>query len=117
MQSLIRLVKRALAMVPLQLLAAVFQSPLLHRHLPNHGAKQWPSNSVLPAFRDAISAYSDQASLLALRLIRLIAQSLDMTPTSFDSVMQYPTTTTRLLHYPPQAHTGASAIGSGAHTD
>ena len=87
------------------------------RAVPNHGANQWPSTSVLPAFRTAISAYSDLVNLLALRLMRLIAQSLGSTPTAFDSAMQYPTTTTRLLHYPPQAGVGASAIGSGAHTD
>ena len=85
--------------------------------VPNHGANQWPSTSALPAFRSAIAAYSDQANLLALRLMRLIAQSLGLTSTAFDSAMQYPTSTTRLLHYPPQAHLGASAIGSGVHTD
>ena len=112
-----RLAKRAVAMISLQLLATVFQSLLLHRHLPNHGANQWPSNSGLPSFCDAISAYSAQASLLALRLMRLNAQSLGMISTVFESVMQYPTTTTRFLNYPPQAHAGASAIGSGNHTD
>ena len=87
------------------------------RVVPNHGPNQWPSTAVLPAFRSAICAYSEQASLLAQRLMRLIAQSLGLTSTAFDSAMQYPTTTTRLLHYPRQAHEGALAIGSGAHTD
>jgi isopenicillin N synthase-like dioxygenase len=85
--------------------------------VPNHGENQWPSQSCLPGFSLAVNNYKEQATKLSCRLIRLIAQSLHMAPDALDSLMLYPTCTTRLLYYPPQPSTQSNQIGSGAHTD
>jgi isopenicillin N synthase-like dioxygenase len=85
--------------------------------IPNHGENQWPSQSCLPGFALAVNNYKEQATKLSCRLIRLVAQSLHMAPDALDSLMLYPTCTTRLLYYPPQRSAQGNQIGSGAHTD
>lgn len=85
--------------------------------VPNHGENQWPSETLLPGFARAVNNYKEQATKLSCRIIRLIAQSLQMMPDALDSLMLYPTCTTRLLYYPPQTCAESKQIGSGAHTD
>ncbi len=82
------------------------------------GPNQWPDESLLPGFRAACNVYSKTLDALARRLMALFETALQLRPGYFDSYMQNPTVTTRLLHYPPQPALAAPGqIGCGAHTD
>ncbi len=82
------------------------------------GPNQWPSEALVPGFRAATDAYSAVLESLARRLLGLFELALALPPGHFDSYMQHPTCTTRLLHYPPQpAQAPPGQIGCGAHTD
>jgi len=82
------------------------------------GPNQWPDEASVPGFRAACNAYSAAMDGLALRMMGLFEIALGLPPGHFDSFMQHPTCTTRLLHYPPQPALAAPGqIGCGAHTD
>jgi isopenicillin N synthase-like dioxygenase len=82
------------------------------------GPNQWPDESLVPGFRAAMEAYSDQMAELAVRLMRLFERALGLPAGEFDAFMRRPTCTTRSLHYPPQPGDAAPGqIGCGAHTD
>lgn len=51
--------------------------------------------------------------MLATRLLRVVARSLDLPPDSFDAFCRRPAAAVRLLHYPPELE----VTGAGAHTD
>jgi isopenicillin N synthase-like dioxygenase len=82
------------------------------------GANQWPEEAVVPGFRAACEAYSEAMHHVARRLMALLEMALALPTGHFNSSMQAPTCTTRLLHYPPQPkRTEPGQIGCGAHTD
>jgi isopenicillin N synthase-like dioxygenase len=79
---------------------------------------QWPDEALLPGFRTACEGYAQAMQSLARRLMGLFELALNLPPGHFNSSMQNPTCTTRLLHYPPQPATAAPGqLGCGAHTD
>jgi isopenicillin N synthase-like dioxygenase len=79
---------------------------------------QWPDETLLPAFRAACEAYAQHMRQLAQRLMALFELALRLPAGHFNSSMQMPQCTTRLLHYPPQpASTAPGQLGCGAHTD
>lgn len=82
-----------------------------------YGDNQWPSNEVLPGFRDTYLKYFSEALTLCRKLMRIFALALDLEADFFDSKMKYPGATSRMLHYPPQPVDGEVVVGLGAHTD
>ena len=99
-----------------------------HEHVHLDGSKggdvnQWPTEEVLPGFRDAVKAYSQQALQLARHICRLLALSLELPEDYFDPMVTDPSANGRLMYYPASARrdSGApaseAAIGLGAHSD
>jgi isopenicillin N synthase-like dioxygenase len=83
---------------------------------PEYGGNQWPR--TLPGFREQM--LDDQAAMRALgdRVLSVIALSLELAEDYFTRFYDAPTTTLRLLRYPPHpASAGANQLGAGAHTD
>jgi isopenicillin N synthase-like dioxygenase len=85
---------------------------------PLHGANRWPDEILVPGFRTACEVFSQAMQTLAQRLMGLFELALDLPAGHFNTFMQEPMCTTRLLHYPPQPAVAAPGqIGCGAHTD
>jgi isopenicillin N synthase-like dioxygenase len=83
-----------------------------------HGVNQWPDEALVPGFRGACENYAVALQALARRLMGLFELALGLPAGHFNSFMQAPMCTTRLLHYPPQPVAAAPGqIGCGAHTD
>ncbi|KAE8376925.1 2OG-Fe(II) oxygenase family oxidoreductase [Aspergillus bertholletiae] len=82
-----------------------------------YGDNQWPSDEVLPKFRDTYLRYCAEALTLCRSLMRNFALALGLDEGFFDPVMNFPGVTSRLLHYPPQPVEGEVRDGLGAHTD
>jgi isopenicillin N synthase-like dioxygenase len=76
-----------------------------------HARNRWPD---LPDFRDPSLAYLTAATALAQRLHDAFAIDLGLAPTHFAGLVDRPSVTLRLLHYPPGQR---AALGAGAHTD
>ena len=81
-----------------------------------YGDNQWPSEDVLPGFREVYLRYFAQALTLCRALIRVFALALDLPEVFFDSMVKYPGATSRMLHYPPQPVANEVRIGLGEHT-
>lgn len=72
----------------------------------------------LPGFSAQMDAYVSAVRDLGMRIVRLIALSLDLDEDYFDDMFVEPLGTLRLLRYPPQpADAPANQFGAGAHTD
>lgn len=83
---------------------------------PLQGPNQWPDG--VPGFREAVTAYHDAMTALALRFTRLLALALGLPERYLDPHFARPTSWLRLLHYPPQpADTPADQYGAAPHTD
>jgi isopenicillin N synthase-like dioxygenase len=81
-----------------------------------YGDNQWPSDDVLLGFRETYLTYFGEALTLCRKLMRSFALSLNLEEDFFDSKMNYPGVTSRMLHYPPQPVKGEVIQGLGAHT-
>ena len=90
--------------------------PYVQRGYHSYGTNQWPA--PLPALAPQCRAYIAAMQALALRLMQLMALSLDLPEDYFDHTHQNPMLTLRLLRYPPHPE-GADALtfGAGEHTD
>jgi isopenicillin N synthase-like dioxygenase len=77
------------------------------------GVNLWPRDI---AFRDTALAYFNSVWDLGVRLHRPIARDLGLPPEWFDTALDAPLATLRLLRYPP-AVTGGEQSGAGEHTD
>ncbi|KAF7590393.1 hypothetical protein BBP40_002894 [Aspergillus hancockii] len=82
-----------------------------------YGDNQWPSNDVVPGFRQLYLTYFGEALMLSRKLMRSFALALHLEEDFFDSMMNYPGATSRMLHYPPQPVEGEVIEGLGPHTD
>jgi isopenicillin N synthase-like dioxygenase len=72
----------------------------------------------LPGFHEQMNAYVTAMRDLGMRIVRLIALSLDLEENYFDEMFDEPLGTLRLLRYPPQpADAPGNQFGAGAHTD
>jgi len=67
--------------------------------LPLHGPNQWPSEQLLPGFKDAITSYSDAVTNLGRQLLRLLALSLQLPADFFNPHFTTPMIALRPLHY------------------
>ncbi|EXJ89292.1 hypothetical protein A1O3_02358 [Capronia epimyces CBS 606.96] len=86
------------------------------------GPNQWPAehgnaNSIL-GFRDTIERYLSQATNLSQQLTRLIAESLEISPDSFDGLFDTPNhNKLKLIKYPPPKPDDRDVQGVGPHQD
>lgn len=80
---------------------------------PLHGANLFPRQ--VPELRAVVLDYVTQLTQLGHRLMRLIAQSLDLPADYFDASMADPLVLFRIFNYPPSA--SAEEWGVGEHTD
>ena len=71
------------------------------------GMNQWPDAEALPGFREAAVAYCDAVEQVALSLLPIYAEALELPAGYFDAPFTEPQYSLRLTHYPPVA---ASAI-------
>jgi isopenicillin N synthase-like dioxygenase len=80
---------------------------------PFRGVNLWPSDG---AFRETALAYFNAVWDLGVRMHRPIALDLGLPPDWFDTSLDAPLATLRLLRYPP-AVIGGEQAGAGEHTD
>jgi isopenicillin N synthase-like dioxygenase len=82
------------------------------------GPNQWPDKETLPDFRSTMESYHTKVSEVAMRLVRLLAQTLDLPPSHFDDDFSEPVATLRLLHYAQrQSQPEQGIYACGAHSD
>eukprot|EP00475_Leptophrys_vorax_P010389 TRINITY_DN16991_c0_g4_i1.p1 TRINITY_DN16991_c0_g4~~TRINITY_DN16991_c0_g4_i1.p1 ORF type:complete len:270 (-),score=64.55 TRINITY_DN16991_c0_g4_i1:68-877(-) len=78
----------------------------------------WPSDELVPGFRQTFIEYFEQVTALGRRLIRLLALSLGLEETYFDQYFDDPVQLLRLLHYSEEESDPEGGIfGAGAHSD
>lgn len=86
--------------------------------LPLHGSNQWPSEDILPGYKGIVQEYFEECSRLGLRLLQLLALSLDLPEAYFDEQFKSPVATLRPNHYAATASQPEQGVlGCGAHTD
>jgi isopenicillin N synthase-like dioxygenase len=89
--------------------------PELLAKAPFRAANQWPE---LPGFRDTMLDYFNRVWRLGCDLHRGFALDLGLDPDFFESRLDKPLATLRLLHYPPvKAPLADGQLGAGVHTD
>jgi len=81
--------------------------------LPN----KWPSN--LPGWKETMDEYFAAMTKLGFELTHGIAIALNIKEDWFDDKLRAPSTTLRLVHYPPQEQKDVDEdhLGAGPHTD
>jgi isopenicillin N synthase-like dioxygenase len=90
--------------------------PYAGKAIRGYGYNQWPDD--LPGFREDVLAYHAAISDLSMRVVRLLALSLDLSADFFAPMFDMPNTTLRMLKYPSQpAQAAFNQMGAGAHTD
>lgn len=81
-----------------------------------YGPSQWPEE--LPEARTQSQAYIDALNKLSLRLMQLLALSLDLPEDYFDASCREPMVTLRMVRYPAHPREADErTFGAGAHTD
>ena len=90
--------------------------PYVKAGYQTYGPSQWPEE--LPDVRAQSQRYIAALNALSLRLMQLMALSLDLPEHYFDTACTDPMVTLRMLRYPPHPE-GADdrTFGAGAHTD
>lgn len=82
---------------------------------PLHGPNKWPSGPI--QLRSAAETCSQAFSSLGMRLLELLALSLQLDRDHFQGMFQKPCTTNRVVHYPPQTVMREGQFGATEHTD
>ncbi|XP_057863282.2 2-oxoglutarate-Fe(II) type oxidoreductase hxnY isoform X2 [Cryptomeria japonica] len=85
-----------------------------------YGPNQWPSNELLPQWREIMLDYYENVLNVGRRLVSLIAVALNLEETFFNKpgMMDEPLAFARLLHYPSkQPNLDHEMIGAAAHSD
>jgi isopenicillin N synthase-like dioxygenase len=89
--------------------------PELLARAPFRAANLWPE---MPGFRDTMLDYFNRVWRLGRDLHRGFALDLGLAPDFFESKLDKPIATLRLLHYPPvKAPPSDGQLGAGVHTD
>jgi len=89
--------------------------PELLARAPFRAANLWPDT---PGFRDTMLEYFNRVWRLGRDLHRGFALDLGLAPDYFETKLDKPIATLRLLHYPPVAAPQADGqLGAGVHTD
>jgi isopenicillin N synthase-like dioxygenase len=89
--------------------------PELRAGAPFRAANLWPD---MPGFRDTMLDYFNRVWQLGRDLHRGFALDLGLEPDFFETRLDRPNATLRLLHYPPvEAPLPDGQLGAGVHTD
>ena len=89
--------------------------PELIARAPFRAANLWPD---MPGFRDTMLDYFNRVWRLGCDLHRGFALDLGLEPDFFESKLDKPIATLRLLHYPPvEGVLSEGQLGAGVHTD
>lgn len=80
-----------------------------------YGDNQWPDESTLAGFKETYIEYCATVLEFCRQLMRIFALALDVPEDYFDSKIQTPGVTSRMMHYPAQT-VGETREGLGAHT-
>lgn len=90
--------------------------PYVVQKVPYHGSNQWLADDQ--AMREATEQYVETMRALGIHLAGILALSLDLPESYFETGVDEAMVTTRFLHYPPQTDVGeGNQLGAGAHTD
>ncbi|WP_421981946.1 isopenicillin N synthase family dioxygenase [Roseibium sp.] len=82
---------------------------------PFRAVNQWPG---LPGWKETLLSYFNEVWALGRRLHQAISVDLGVDRYFFETKLDAPMATLRLLHYPPQPESAeAGQIGAGTHTD
>lgn len=82
---------------------------------PLQGPNQWPDDA---SFKSTVKAYDAAMRDAGLRLLQIFSTAIGQEPDFFGRRFSPPTTTLRLIHYPPSSATRpADMYGSHPHTD
>ncbi|GLT48516.1 hypothetical protein SLA2020_221370 [Shorea laevis] len=87
---------------------------------PFYGPNVWPSEDILPAWRQTMEKFHREALEVAKSVARIIALALDLNTDFFDKpeMLGKPIATLRLLHYGGQISDPSNGLyGAGAHSD
>lgn len=130
--------KMALAMDQAGQPAGVGYLPVQHRKLPRRrqgnaneafivkrdrdlsfADNPWPRAALLPDFKESVLRYAATIEALALRLLPLYAQALDVPRNFFAAAFRNPLVRLRLTHYPgdPEKPAKPAAFGIAPHVD
>ncbi|KAJ5766923.1 uncharacterized protein N7511_004539 [Penicillium nucicola] len=82
-----------------------------------YGDNQWPGQDTLPEFSQTYIEYCSLVLELCRKMMRIFALALSLPEDHFDSMVQNPGVTSRMMHYPPQPVKEEVREGLGAHTD
>ena len=90
--------------------------PYVLAHYNSYGPSQWPAE--LPEARPMCLDWIARMNALSLRIMQLLALSLDLPEDQFDQACEEPMITLRMVRYPPHpADADERTFGAGAHTD
>ncbi|XP_028548240.1 2-oxoglutarate-Fe(II) type oxidoreductase hxnY-like isoform X2 [Dendrobium catenatum] len=87
---------------------------------PFYGPNQWPSEDILPGWRQVMEQYHNEALRVSREIAKIIALTLDLDAGFFDKpeMLGEPLATLKLLHYEDKISDPARGIyGCGAHSD
>lgn len=85
---------------------------------PLHGPNIWPSDSVLPNWKNNLSGYYQATTKLAMCVCRLLAKSLGLEDTYFDEKFTDPLSLIAMNHYSPRRSNPEKGVfGCGEHSD
>lgn len=85
-----------------------------------YGANIWPSEDLLPGWRDTMERYHTEATMVGHKVASLIALTLNLEEDYFQKPgrMDWPIAVLRLLHYSGEKSIPEDGIfGAGAHSD
>lgn len=77
----------------------------------------WPSEKILPDFQKDMNHYHNELINLSIKILSLIALSLNLPKNYFEDKFKKPVTTLRLLHYYKNESQSDNHQGAGEHTD
>ncbi|XP_020572498.1 2-oxoglutarate-Fe(II) type oxidoreductase-like isoform X2 [Phalaenopsis equestris] len=87
---------------------------------PFYGPNQWPSEDILPGWRQIMEQYQIEALRVCRAIAKILALALDLDADYFvrPQILGEPIATLRLLHYEDKVSDPARGIyGCGAHSD
>ncbi|XP_010519671.1 PREDICTED: 2-oxoglutarate-Fe(II) type oxidoreductase-like isoform X2 [Tarenaya hassleriana] len=86
---------------------------------PFYGANPWPSNDILPRWREIMEIYHQEALKVSMAVARLLALALNLDADYFDrpEMLGKPIATMRLLHYEGKSDPSKGIYACGAHSD
>eukprot|EP01061_Rhynchopus_euleeides_P002458 TRINITY_DN11898_c0_g1_i1.p1 TRINITY_DN11898_c0_g1~~TRINITY_DN11898_c0_g1_i1.p1 ORF type:complete len:383 (+),score=108.21 TRINITY_DN11898_c0_g1_i1:116-1264(+) len=78
----------------------------------------WPDSNLLPEWRPTMEQYSTAMTAAGMKVVRALAEAMEVDVPHFMGHFERPVAITRLLHYAPRKSVVTSGIiGCGAHSD